>query len=182
MWRQGRWVIKRNKRKALHAAEEMDNQIQTEIREKNNFQVGTHGSFSLAFKSIWAFSQMNSSRLQPLPLLPSTSLLHSPRASCRYFCPTSLRYSSMAFVASVFSLKMRCSFSPQRSTSDIIKSVRKSCRKKQEKKEKQDKHRVSNRKSCILTWLFTLQLGGHKALVDRFIVRSAFEVRVFLFW
>lgn len=129
MWRQGRWVIKRNKRKALHAAEEMDNQIQTEIREKNNFQVGTHGSFSLAFKSIWAFSQMNSSRLQPLPLLPSTSLLHSPRASCRYFCPTSLRYSSMAFVASVFSLKMRCSFSPQRSTSDIIKSVRKSCRK-----------------------------------------------------
>lgn len=54
------------------------------------------------------------------------SMVHSPRASCRYFCPTSLRYSSMAFVASVFSLKMRCSFSPQRSTSDIIKSVRKS--------------------------------------------------------
>lgn len=52
----------------------------------------------------------------------------SPRASCRYFCPTSLRYSSMALVASVFSRKMRCSFSPQRSTSDIIRSVRKSCR------------------------------------------------------
>lgn len=50
-----------------------------------------------------------------------------PRASCRYFCPTSLRYSSMALVASVFSRKMRCSFSPQRSTSDIIRSVRKSC-------------------------------------------------------
>lgn len=61
----------------------------------------------------------------------SRLLLHSPRASCRYFCPTSLRYSSIAFVANVFSLKMRCSFSPQRSTSDIIKSVRKSCRKRQ---------------------------------------------------
>lgn len=35
----------------------------------------------------------------------------------------------MAFVASVFSLKIRCSFSPQRSTSDIIRSVRKSYKK-----------------------------------------------------
>lgn len=51
-----------------------------------------------------------------------------PRASCRYFCPTSFRYSSMAFVASVFSRKIRWSFSPQRSTSDIIRSVRKSYR------------------------------------------------------
>ena len=33
----------------------------------------------------------------------------------------------MALVASVFSRKMRCSLSPQRSTSDIIRSVRKSC-------------------------------------------------------
>lgn len=32
----------------------------------------------------------------------------------------------MALVASVFSRKMRCSLSPQRSTSDIIRSVRKS--------------------------------------------------------
>lgn len=49
-----------------------------------------------------------------------------PKASCKYFCPTSFRYSSIALVASVFSLKMRCSFSPQRSTSDIIRSVKKS--------------------------------------------------------
>lgn len=52
--------------------------------------------------------------------------LYVPKASCRYFCPTSFRYSSIALVASVFSLKMRCSFSPQRSTSDIIRSVKKS--------------------------------------------------------
>lgn len=49
-----------------------------------------------------------------------------PKASCKYFCPTSFRYSSIALVANVFSLKMRCSFSPQRSTSDIIRSVKKS--------------------------------------------------------
>lgn len=76
--------------------------------------------------------------LQNLLQIYSSSLFqiiaHLPRASCRYFCPTSLRYSSIAFVASVFSLKMRCSFSPQRSTSDIIKSVRKSCRDKQKSK------------------------------------------------
>lgn len=52
--------------------------------------------------------------------------LYVPKASCKYFCPTSFRYSSIALVASVFSLKMRCSFSPQRSTSDIIRSVKKS--------------------------------------------------------
>lgn len=52
--------------------------------------------------------------------------LYIPKASCKYFCPTSFRYSSIALVASVFSLKMRCSFSPQRSTSDIIRSVKKS--------------------------------------------------------
>lgn len=50
----------------------------------------------------------------------------SPSASCRYFCPTSFRYSSMALVASVFSLKIRTSWSAQRSTSDITRSVRKS--------------------------------------------------------
>ena len=76
--------------------------------------------------------------LQNLLWIYSSSLFriiaHLPRASCRYFCPTSLRYSSIALVASVFSLKMRCSFSPQRSTSDIIRSVRKSCRDKQKSK------------------------------------------------
>lgn len=55
-----------------------------------------------------------------------TNPLYLPKASCKYFCPTSFRYSSIALVASVFSLKMRCSFSPQRSTSDIIRSVKKS--------------------------------------------------------
>lgn len=50
----------------------------------------------------------------------------SPRASCRYFCPTSFRYSSTALVASVFSLKISTSCSPQRSTSDITRSDRKS--------------------------------------------------------
>ena len=50
----------------------------------------------------------------------------SPSASCRYFCPTSLRYSSMALVARVFSLKIKTSWSAQRSTSDITRSVRKS--------------------------------------------------------
>lgn len=62
-----------------------------------------------------------------LTLLPPVGPHPLPSASCRYFWPTSLRYSSMALVASVFSRKMRCSFSPQRSTSDIIRSVRKSC-------------------------------------------------------
>lgn len=56
----------------------------------------------------------------------SANALYVPKASCKYFCPTSFRYSSIALVASVFSLKMRCSFSPQRSTSDIIRSVKKS--------------------------------------------------------
>lgn len=56
----------------------------------------------------------------------------------------------MAFVASVFSLKMRCSFSPQRSTSDIIKSVRKSCR---NTKIKRVEHKVKNCKSYNPVWL-----------------------------
>lgn len=53
-----------------------------------------------------------------------------PSASWRYFCPTNFRYSSIALVASVFSLKIRTSCSPQRSTSDITKSVKKSWRKR----------------------------------------------------
>ena len=61
----------------------------------------------------------------PLRARPANAL-YVPKASCKYFCPTSFRYSSIALVASVFSLKMRCSFSPQRSTSDIIRSVKKS--------------------------------------------------------
>lgn len=62
---------------------------------------------------------------EPLWARPANDL-YVPKASCKYFCPTSFRYSSIALVASVFSLKMRCSFSPQRSTSDIIRSVKKS--------------------------------------------------------
>lgn len=62
----------------------------------------------------------------PDPLLPPVSPHPLPSASCRYFWPTSLRYSSWPWCR-VFSRKMRCSFSPQRSTSDIIRSVRKSC-------------------------------------------------------
>lgn len=53
-----------------------------------------------------------------------------PSASWRYFCPTNFRYSSIALVASVFSLKIKTSCSPQRSTSDITKSVKKSWRKR----------------------------------------------------
>lgn len=62
---------------------------------------------------------------EPLWARPANAQ-YVPKASCKYFCPTSFRYSSIALVASVFSLKMRCSFSPQRSTSDIIRSVKKS--------------------------------------------------------
>lgn len=49
-------------------------------------------------------------------------------ASLRYLCPISLRYSSMALVARVFSLKIRCSRSMNLSTSHIAMSDRKSCR------------------------------------------------------
>lgn len=50
-----------------------------------------------------------------------------PIASLRYLCPISLRYSSMALVARVFSLKIRCSRSMNLSTSHIAMSDRKSC-------------------------------------------------------
>lgn len=61
-----------------------------------------------------------------------------PKASCRYFWPTSLRYSSMALVARVFSRNIRCSLSPHRSTSDIIRSVRKSCITHKDKQKEKD--------------------------------------------
>ncbi|TNN21884.1 hypothetical protein EYF80_068004 [Liparis tanakae] len=53
----------------------------------------------------------------------------------------------MALVASVFSRKMRCSFSPQRSTSDIIRSVRKSCR------GNENNAQVAMPSFCLLAWL-----------------------------
>lgn len=59
-------------------------------------------------------------------LVSSHVLQLLPSASWRYFWPTSLRYSSMALVPSVFSRNIKCSFSPHLSTSDIIRSVRKS--------------------------------------------------------
>lgn len=53
-----------------------------------------------------------------------------PIASLRYLCPISLRYSSMALVARVFSLKIRCSRSMNLSTSHIAMSDRKSCKRR----------------------------------------------------
>lgn len=49
-----------------------------------------------------------------------------PSVSMRYFCPTSFIYSSMALVASVFSLKISASLSPRRSTSAPPKAMRNS--------------------------------------------------------
>lgn len=96
---------------------------------KRNPNLRTHSNFFPLLKLFLTLDEEQQITASASHL--SGSLLHSPRASCRYFCPTSFRYSSMALVASVFSLKMRCSFSPQRSTSDIIKSVRKSFRQQQ---------------------------------------------------
>lgn len=50
----------------------------------------------------------------------------SPIASFRYLWPISLRYSSTAFVASVFSRKIKCSRSMNRSTSHMAMSDRNS--------------------------------------------------------
>lgn len=75
---------------------------------------------------------VNIQQLKPQQLSKQSEEV-SPKTSLRYLCPMSLRYSSMALVARVFSLKIRCSRSINLSTSHIAMSERKSwCRVKEE--------------------------------------------------
>lgn len=98
--------------------------------------------------SVYETLRLSAEAVPSHPTLPAAAMLHTqlrgspccanrwqtgsflPSASWRYFCPTSLRYSSIALVASVFSLKIKTSCSAQRSTSAITKSVKKSWGKK----------------------------------------------------
>lgn len=78
---------------------------------------------------VWSYNRVGEINRQ----INRTDLeLSVPRVSMRYFCPTSFMYSSMAFVAKVFSLKISASFSPKRWTSAPPSSIKNSCEREEE--------------------------------------------------